>query len=348
MLSDYQRQFVGMGLTLGIIFLTLLVIQRFIPSLLWASIIAIATYPMYLRFRTFFGNHHNTAAFIFTCLFSLVIIIPLSYLVTILVKEFQVLVTYLQLINREGGPAPSFLHELPWGGAELESYWNQYIRAPGSLRFILSNVPVSITPASYYLKQIGFGIAHRGFQLGFTVLTLFFFYRDGDHIINQVNQIGEYCLGRRWSRYSERLPIALRATVNGTVMVGLGVGILMGICYALVGLPAPTLLGFITAFAAMIPLIAPIVLLLLALVLVFGSHFILALLLIVCGGLILFTADHFIKPALIGGAIQLPFLAVLFGILGGVETLGFLGLFVGPVIMVFFITLWYELQGQQM
>jgi predicted PurR-regulated permease PerM len=58
----------------------------------------------------------------------------------------------------------------------------------------------------------------------------------------------------------------------------------------------------------------------------------------------MFVADHFIKPVLIGGAIQLPFLAVLFGILGGVETLGLLGLFVGPVIMVLFITLWYESQ----
>ena len=57
-----------------------------------------------------------------------------------------------------------------------------------------------------------------------------------------------------------------------------------------------------------------------------------------------FFADHFIKPAFIGGAIKLPFLAVLFGILGGVETLGLLGLFVGPIVMVLFLTLWQESQ----
>jgi predicted PurR-regulated permease PerM len=60
----------------------------------------------------------------------------------------------------------------------------------------------------------------------------------------------------------------------------------------------------------------------------------------------MFVADHFIKPVLIGGAIELPFLAVLFGILGGVETLGLLGLFLGPMVMVLFVTLWQEPQGK--
>ena len=55
-------------------------------------------------------------------------------------------------------------------------------------------------------------------------------------------------------------------------------------------------------------------------------------------------ADHFVKPVLIGGAIELPFLAVLFGILGGVETMGVLGLFIGPIVMVLFVTLWQETQ----
>ena len=70
-----------------------------------------------------------------------------------------------------------------------------------------------------------------------------------------------------------------------------------------------------------------------------------AIAVLVWGTLVMFVADHFIKPVLIGGAIELPFLAVLFGILGGVETLGILGLFVGPIIMVLFVTLWQEPQG---
>ena len=148
-------------------------------------------------------------------------------------------------------------------------------------------------------------------------------------------------LGKKELQNSVITPTFLQ---DKTIAVGIGVGILMGICYVLVGLPGPTLMGFITAFAAMIPFVVPIVLLIASLILIFTGGMISAIIVIVWGTFIMFMADHFVKPVLIGGAIQLPFLAVLFGILGGVETLGLLGLFLGPVIMVLFITLWGESQ----
>jgi predicted PurR-regulated permease PerM len=212
------------------------------------------------------------------------------------------------------------------------------------VKYFLSNIHLSLAPTSYYIQVIGSNLAHRGFQVGFTLLILFFFYRDGGVLFQQINHVGELCLGQRWFRYANRLPAALRATVNGTIVVGMGVGILMGLCYAWVGFPAPTLMGFITAFAAMIPFAVPLIFAVIAFVLCVNGSMIAAVIVIVWGTFVMFVADHFVKPILIGGATQLPFLAVLFGILGGIETLGLLGLFVGPIIMVLFITLWYESQ----
>lgn len=60
------------------------------------------------------------------------------------------------------------------------------------------------------------------------------------------------------------------------------------------------------------------------------------------GFAVVFVADHAIRPVLIGGATRLPFLWVLLGILGGVETWGLLGLFLGPAIMAALILLWRE------
>ena len=270
---------------------------------------------------------------------------PLSWLVSVLVRELQLFINYLQVVNREGGQAPEFLRQLPFIGNELVTYWDQNIGHPGNVKYFLSNMHLSLTPTSYYIKLVGANLAHRGFQVGFTLLSLFFFYRDGDELFKQINRVGEVCLGQRWFRYADKLPAALRATVNGTIAVGVGVGVLMGVCYALVGFPAPTLVGFLTAVAAMIPFAVPVVFTLVAAILCFNGSMIAAIIVIAWGTLVMFVADHFIKPVLIGGATQLPFLAVLFGILGGVETLGLLGLFVGPIIMVLFITLWYESQG---
>jgi predicted PurR-regulated permease PerM len=346
-MNENHRELISMGLTVSIVALTIYISQRFLPSLTWAAIIAISTYPLYKRTRRLLGERHDLAALLFTLLLSLIVVAPFSWLVTVLVKELQLFINYLQDINRVGGHVPAFIHDLPWLGADIEAYWDENIGKAGSVKHLLSNLHLSLTPASYYIKQVGADIAHRGFQLGFTVLCLFFFYRDGDDLMTQIHHIGEYCLGRRWFRYADKLPSALRATVNGTIAVGMCVGILMGLCYALVGFPAPTLLGFVTAFAAMIPFVVPVVFLLVALILMGSSQMIAALIVVVWGTVVMFVSDHFVKPSLIGGAIRLPFLAVLFGILGGVETLGLLGLFVGPIIMVLFITLWHESQGQQ-
>lgn len=345
LMNENHKEFISIGLTVSIVAFTIFIIHRFIPSMVWAAIIVIATYPLYKRWRKLFGGHDNVAALLFTSILSLLLLIPLSWLVSLVVKELQYFINYLQLVNRDGGQAPSVLQRFPIIGSELVAYWDAHIGQPGSLRGVLSNLHVSLTPASYYIKQIGANLVHRGFQLGFTMLTLFFFYRDGDKLFTQINQLGEQCLGRRWFRYADRLPAALRSTVNGTILVGLGVGILMGLCYVLVGFPAPTLTGFITACAAMIPFVVPVVFVIVAMVLFSAGSMMGAFIVLVWGTLVMFVADHFVKPVMIGGAIQLPFLAVLFGILGGVETLGILGLFVGPIVMVLFVTLWQEPQS---
>lgn len=341
-----HKELISMSLTIGIVLLSVFIVHKFVPSMVWAAIIAIASYPLYQYWRTFFGSYQNLSALLFTSLMGLLFLIPLSWLLGILITELQWLINFLQQINKDGGAAPEFIKNLPLVGSDMVQYWDDHIGKPGSIKEFLSNLHMTLTPASYYIKQIGFNVAHRGVQVGFTLLTLFFFYRDGDKLLIQVHDVGEYCLGDRWFKYSERLPSALRATVNGTIVVGIGVGILMGICYALVDFPAPTLIGFITALAAMIPFVVPIVFICVALVLLFLGSLAGAIVVLVWGTLVMFVADHFIKPVLIGGAIQLPFLAVLFGILGGVETLGLLGLFVGPVVMVLFVTLWQEPQGR--
>ncbi|MCC5791546.1 MAG: AI-2E family transporter [Legionellaceae bacterium] len=343
-MNENHRELVSIFLTVAIISIALYIVHRFLPSMAWAAVIVIATYPLYKRWQRLFGEWHNTAALLFTLLLSGFILFPLSWLLTLLVKEFQLLINYLQLLNRQGGHVPDFIQSFPLFAEELQHYWEDNIGQPGKVREFLSNLHLSLTPASYYLKQIGMNIAHRGFQLGFTFLTLFFFYRDGNKLFEQINHVGEFCLGRRWYRYAERLPSALRGTVNGTIVVGLGVGLLMGICYALVGFIAPTLTGFITALAAMIPFVVPLVFAVVAFILFASGNLIAAIIVVIWGTLVMFIADHFVKPVLIGGAIQLPFLAVLFGILGGVETLGLLGLFIGPIVMVLFITLWQESQ----
>jgi predicted PurR-regulated permease PerM len=124
--------------------------------------------------------------------------------------------------------------------------------------------------------------------------------------------------------------------------VGLGEGLLLGLAYALAGVPRPALLGALTALAAVLPFGAPLVFGLAALWLLAQGAVGLALGVLGFGAAVVFVADHFVRPVLIGGATRLPFLWVLLGILGGVEAWGLLGLFLGPAIMAVLILLWRE------
>lgn len=343
-MNEAHKELLSIGLTIAIVGMSIFIVRPFIPSIFWAGIIVIATYPLYKRFRTLFSNHDTLSATLFTTLLALFLLLPLSWLISILVTEIQLFINYLLTINKLGGAAPEFLIKIPFIGNDLVNYWDKNVGHPGNVKGLMTNLHLSLAPLSYYAKEVGTNLAHRGFQLGFTLLTLFFFFRDGDRLFQQINRLGGYFLGDRWYRYANGLPSALRATVNGTILVGLGVGLLMGLCYFLVGFIAPTLVGVITALAAMIPFVVPVVFTIVAIILIAAGKMVSAIIVVAWGTFVMFVADHFIKPALIGGAIKLPFLAVLFGILGGVETLGLLGLFVGPIIMVLFITLWKESQ----
>jgi predicted PurR-regulated permease PerM len=125
-------------------------------------------------------------------------------------------------------------------------------------------------------------------------------------------------------------------------LVGLAEGLILGVLYFAVGLPHSALLGALTGVAAIIPFAAPIVYGLAGLYLFSVGNTVGAIVIIVSGTVIVFVADHFVRPFLIGGAARLPFLWVLLGILGGLESMGFLGLFIGPALMAAAVALWRE------
>jgi len=135
---------------------------------------------------------------------------------------------------------------------------------------------------------------------------------------------------------------SVRCTVTGLVVVGLGEGSLLGVAYGVTGVPHAAMLGMLTAVAAMLPFCAPIVFIGAALWLFAQGAMAAAISLAVFGFFVALVAEHFVRPVLIGGATRLPFLLVLFGILGGAETFGIVGLFIGPALMTILVVLWND------
>ncbi len=343
MMTEHHKDLLGMISTALIVGASIYVVHSFIPSMLWAAIITIITFPASRWFYRHMLPRRNASAFLFTLIVTLVIFMPMVWVVSILLRETQVFIDKLITLHQHGGSLPQTVTALPWIGPHIANFWQKLLESQNGLSDMTKHLHLSLTSTSYYLQKLGKSVVHRSIQFGFTLLCLFFFYRDGHEIAHQIDKVGERCLGDRWREFAIQLPQLLRSTLNGTVLVGIGVGILMGAVYFALGFPAPTIAGFATAFAAMVPFIVPVVFIAVALIFASMGALISAFLVLLVGTIVMFIADHFIKPLVIGGNTRLHFLMVLFGLLGGVQVFGVMGLFLGPIVMVLFLALWREL-----
>ena len=130
--------------------------------------------------------------------------------------------------------------------------------------------------------------------------------------------------------------------MTGMTLIAVGEGIVLGIAYRIAGVPSAFLLGVITGFMALIPGGAPLSVTLVSLYLVASGSPLAAVALFAWGAIELFIVDKTLRPSLVGGPIRLPFLPTLFGLIGGVKTMGLVGLFVGPVLMALLVAIWRE------
>jgi predicted PurR-regulated permease PerM len=176
----------------------------------------------------------------------------------------------------------------------------------------------------------------------FTILTLFFLFRNGVALGRRFQTLGQRLLGQSGEYLGWLTISAIRGTADGLVLVGLGEGAVLTIAYVVVGVPHPALLGAFTGLLAIIPFGAPVLFSLASLLLLINGNVVGAAGIFAVGLIVVGIADHFIRPVLIGGAAKLPFLWVLLGIFGGLETFGLVGLFLGPAIMAALVSLWRE------
>ena len=134
--------------------------------------------------------------------------------------------------------------------------------------------------------------------------------------------------------------LVLLATTSA--LIAIGEGVILGIAYWIAGVPSPVTLGVITGIMALIPGGAPLSFTLVSIYLVASGSPLAGVLLFLWGSVELFIVDKTIRPVLVGGPVKMPFLPTFFGLVGGVKTMGIVGLFVGPVLMALLVAIWRE------
>jgi predicted PurR-regulated permease PerM len=335
-------------LSLALLGAGLYMLSNYVRALVWAAIMAIALWPLFGRIakRTPSGWRSQILPAFFTLAVALIFVVPFAVLGIEAAREAHTLLGYAQEAEKNGIPAPEVLSHLPDKlAAPITSWWNENLAHAGWAKEYAGKIN---TASNRQLgRNVGLDAIHSVILFGFALLGLFFLFKEGGNVARQCLSASHRLFGSRGERVGRQIVASIHGTVNGLVLVGLGEGVLLGIVYAFTGVPHPILFGALTAVAAMVPFAASLAFGLAAVLVVAAGKVISAAVIIASGFVITFTADHFVRPSLIGGATKLPFIWVLLGILGGVETFGLLGLFVGPAIMSVLILLWRELAGEE-
>jgi predicted PurR-regulated permease PerM len=236
---------------------------------------------------------------------------------------------------------PPAAADIPWVGGMLSSWWQTNLAtADAATAFFEGLGPRNLLGLT---RNLGPELLHRALLFGITLLTLFFLFRDGEKLGARMFALADRAFGSRSRDIADHVIDAVHGTVDGLVLVGFAEGLVIGAGYWVTGVPHPIAFSIATSVVAAIPFGAPLVFCLAALFL-FGLGKVLAGIgLAIFGFLIVFLTDHLVRPAVIGGAARIPFLLVLLGILGGLSSLGLVGLFVGPALMAVFVAIWRDL-----
>ena len=333
------------GLIFILFYLSFQVLKYFIVPVLWAAIIAYITWPLYHSVQKLCGPRPTLSATIMISMVVLVVGIPLTFAIFMLQHEGRNLFYELQKQVFSGHlNVPQFIRDLPIIGKEVTRTLKEINTDPNS---IVQNVSGWFQSHLNYGRLVLSEISKNIFKLCFAVMSLFFFYRDGQTILNQVSKALEMVIGPRIHHYLDTISETTRAVVYGVGLTAIAQALLAGLSYFVAGVPNPMVLTIVTFIFALIPFGPPVAYSAVSLWLFSQGQTIEAIGVMAWGVCVVSTADNVIRPLVISGATQIPFLLIMFGVLGGLASFGMVGLFVGPVILAVLLAIWREWLHEQ-
>jgi predicted PurR-regulated permease PerM len=322
-------------------YLTFRILAPFLSNILWAFLLAFLLFPVTRRIRRLTGERRGLAASLMTVGVTIGVIGPAITVAVAFVRQAADLVQKLsQMASRYQIAGVEDLLKLPLVGsvvgwleahfpldaARIHGWLLDGLRA--AIQFLVAHSGTAVAGALGILAD-----------LALTLFVLFFFFRDGDGMVETSIQVLPVEAGRK-KELVTYLDDVIRAVVVGTVLTAVVQGSLIGVAFWITGLPSPVVFGALAMVASFVPfvgtglVVVPAVLYLWAGGVVWKTVFML-----VWGAVVAGSADNFLRPLLISGRARIGTLTVLFGVLGGLAAFGLIGLFLGPVVLSLVLSL---------
>jgi len=323
-----------------LLWLSFLVLREFVLTLAWSFIIAYVLWSPYQQCTRYFNGNKVLSAALLTGAMTTVILFLAYGLLNLLQDEitraYALLVTHF---NQPTIELPPSIRNVPYAGEYLQNHLNDLMKNRAELNAQLVEwAKYGFGETANFLRSLG----QHLLKLCFVLITVFFCFRDGENWLQHLRFGAENFLNDKNNVYLQTAGNTSRAVVYGLVLAAIGQGAVAGIGYAVAGVDTPILLSILTALLALIPMGATLVWLPTSLMLLLNDELLAGFGLLAWGFLAVSTVDNVIRPLIICGTSEVPFLVVLFGIFGGLLAFGAIGLFLGPVILSVLLAVWHE------
>jgi len=319
------RVLVGLGLLAA----TVWVLQPFLVPAAWAAIAAYVTWPIYARLRAWTKRPALTAG-LMTFLLAAIVAIPVGWLLVVLATEATGVATRLQEWAAQGAPAPEWVTTRPWLEVRVQELRESPLFGHEALGEWIGRYGSDLSVRAVALTG---GIARNLFEFMITTVVLFALYLDGERIGAQVRRLATLLLPSDDPGLIDHVGEIVRAVVFGLLGTAIVQGVLAGIGFWVLDVPSAVFLGFATVLTALLPG-GPALIWGGTCVWLYAEGRVGATIgLGLYGALVVSTVDNVLRPILISGSTSIPFMLVFLGVLGGLVSLGLLGMFVGPVLL---------------
>ncbi len=333
---DKIRNYVFLGTLAFVTVLFFSLLKVFAYPIFWAAVIAAMAYPLYQKLNSFF-HHPNIASLITLTIVTIIILVPLTTVGTLLVKES---INLYGSINTSDSPINQTIQETI-----------TFLRNNSFTKTLRINQPFLSDKISEFAKT---GLASIFASLTnltqnsvtfiamfiLMLYTLFFFLRDGEKILQKLMRI--FPLGDKYETLLyKKFTSTANAAIKGTIVIGSVQGTLGAIVFSIAGIQGAILWGIVMAFFSIIPGAGSSIIWLPAAIIMFLTGNIWqGVMILIVGALVISTIDNFLRPILVGKDIQMHPIIILFSTLGGIALFGISGFVIGPVIASLFLAFW--------
>jgi len=320
--------------------LFLAVVWPFLKPLLLAALLAGLFHRFYRWVTRLLGGRRSLAAGVTLLVLLVLGLGPVSAFLGIVLQQALTMTNQaIPWLSEHLGEASTFnVHD--W----LVQRFPALARYVPSQEQLLQQVATAVKATGAYLVSFASRMTATtaAFLLNLFVMlyAMFFFFRDGHKILERIF----YYLplsDEDESRMLTQFASITRATVKGTLVIGVIQGGLGGIAFWVAGIEGAALWGTIMTILSIVPGIgAPLVWVPFVIFLYVNSQYLTATLLLVWCGAVVTTIDNFLRPVLVGRDSEMPDLLILIGTLGGLFLFGPIGFIVGPIVCGLFLTVW--------